>query len=157
MDVKYDLVDPGISVCSPEVLALFSDNFDKADMDALVCRTYSMAVVYCGVQIGEVLESDLVDSTMYLCELEGVAARASCPALLLTLDRLARERWFHPLGPPPAQYSLERAGTGVGLAYRGVGTKLGAGAALLSSSLLGPGARLGAWSRGLQQEACNAI
>ena len=33
VSVWYDLSDPGIAVCHPNVLALFSDNFDMEDMD----------------------------------------------------------------------------------------------------------------------------
>lgn len=32
MQFRYDLMDPHISICSPEVLMLFSDNFDYQDI-----------------------------------------------------------------------------------------------------------------------------
>ena len=57
VELLFDLGDPGLAVCHPTVLALFSGNFDKQTLDDLTM---------------EVLESDLVDSTIYLERLEGV-------------------------------------------------------------------------------------
>ena len=67
-----DLSDPHIYMCSPAVLSLFSDNFDKQDMDTLVA---------------EILESDLTDYTIYLQVMDGsgAGARADTPYLLTTL------------------------------------------------------------------------
>merc|ERR1719333_861620 len=40
VSVHSELSDPGIYYCSPAVLAMFSDNFDKQDMDTLVRRSW---------------------------------------------------------------------------------------------------------------------
>ena len=65
-------------MCSPAILALFSDNFDKQDMDTLVA---------------EILESDLVDYTIYLQVMtQGTAARASSPYLMNIVNSLILAR-----------------------------------------------------------------
>ena len=49
----------------------------------------------------EILESDLVDSTIYMESLvEGMAARAFSPYMFLTLSNMVLSRWFYPLVPP---------------------------------------------------------
>ena len=77
-----DLTDPDIYMCSPAVLTLFSDNFDKQDMDTLVA---------------EILESDLVDYTIYLQVMaQGTAARVNNPYMMNTVNSLilARYKYF---------------------------------------------------------------
>jgi hypothetical protein len=104
VELSFDLGDPGLAVCHPTVLALFSDNFDKQTLDDLTM---------------EVLESDLVDSTIYLERLEGVpVARVASANGLLVTERLLLQRWFHPqvrlrrTQPPPAQVT-DRPGSGL--------------------------------------------
>ena len=80
--MSFDLGDPCIAVCHPSVLALFSDNFDLQTLDALT---------------SEILESDLVDSTVYMERLEGRAVgRVISPHSLLEVEQRLLERWFHP-------------------------------------------------------------
>ncbi|MCP4465183.1 MAG: hypothetical protein GY813_00345 [Halieaceae bacterium] len=104
----FDLGDPGLAVCHPTVLALFSDNFDKQTLDDLTM---------------EVLESNLVDSTIYLERLEEVSvARVASAHGLLATERLLLQRLFHPqvikeAAAPPAQVA-DRPGSGVAAAGR---------------------------------------
>ena len=82
VELSFDLGDPFIAVCHPSVLALFSDNFDLQTLDALT---------------SEILESDLVDSTVYMERLEGRAVgRVTSPHSLLEVEQRLLERWFHP-------------------------------------------------------------
>ena len=123
----YDLTDPGISLCHPAVLALFSDNFDIQDMDTLSA---------------EILESDLVDSTIYMESLvEGMAARAFSPYMFLTLSTMVMSRWFYPLVPPSK--SFKSCGYNV---YRGMDCEVGKGSLLEEEVLLGHGSVVGAGS-----------
>lgn len=120
-----DLSDPHIYMCSPAVLSLFSDNFDKQDMDTLV---------------SEILESDLTDFTIYLDVVEGsgAAARADSPYMLTTLNTLVLSRWMYPLVPHPSQYRYS-----LGHVYQGRGSKVGKGTVLEECVLLGAGSVLG--------------
>ena len=107
----YDLTDPGIAVCNPTVLALFSDNFDIQDMDTLTA---------------EILESDLVDSTIYMETLvEGMAARASSPYMFLTLSSMVLARWFYSLVPHSFSYKYS-----LNNVYLGKDCKVGKGSVL---------------------------
>ena len=64
------------------MLALFSDNFDLQTLDALT---------------SEILESDLVDSTVYMERLQGRAVgRVTSPHSLLEVEQRLLQRWFHP-------------------------------------------------------------
>ena len=124
VSVCYDLSDPGIAVCHPAVLALFSDNFDIQDMDTLTA---------------EILESDLVDSTIYMeTLLEGMAARAFSPHMFLTLSNMVLSRWFYPLLPPSKyfKHSLNNV-------YRAQDSVVGKGTKLLEDVLIGQGTVVG--------------
>ena len=126
----FDLGDPGLAVCHPTVLALFSDNFDKQTLDDLTM---------------EVLESDLVDSTIYLERLEGVpVARVASAHGLLATERLLLQRWFHPqVITEAAGLLLCRWRTG-----RGAGWRRPAGTACTAP--LGPW-----WGRSPPPRACS--
>lgn len=57
VELHYDLVDTHISICSPVVLPLFSDNFDYQTWDDFVR----------GILINE----EILDNTIYCHQLEG--------------------------------------------------------------------------------------
>ena len=125
VSVCYDLSDPGLAVCHPTVLALFSDNFDIEDMDTLTA---------------EILESDLVDSTIYMESLvEGVAARAFSPYMFLTLSSMVMSRWFYPLVPSSKSFK-----SSMNNVYRGLDCVVGKGTKLEEEVLIGHGSVLGA-------------
>lgn len=124
VSVCFDFTDPGIAICSPTVLALFSDNFDIQDMDTLT---------------NEILESDLVDSTIYIeCMQEGMAARASSPFLFLTLSELVMSRWFFPILPPTKLYKFSSNNI-----YLAQSAKVGKGCVLDEEILVGEETVLG--------------
>ena len=124
VSVYSELSDPGVFYCSPAVLALFSDNFDKQDMDTLV---------------SEILESDLVDYTIYLEVMaRGTAARASSPYMMTAVNALVLARWMYPLVPHPSKYKYS-----LGHVYTGRNVKIGKGTALEECILVGHNCTLG--------------
>ena len=124
VSVNLDLTDPEIYICSQAVLLMFSDVFDKQDVDPLIT---------------EIIENELYDYTFYLeVPGEGLAARASNPHLLLSLNVLVLDRWVYPLVPHPSAYKQRLGGI-----YTGRGVVVGAGTNLEERLLLGEGSVLG--------------
>merc|ERR1719300_257200 len=86
----------------------------------------------------EILESDLVDSTIYMETLvEGTAARASSPYMLLTLSKMILSKWFFPIVPPSKLFTASRFSI-----YQGKNCKIGKGSLLEEEVLLGHGSVL---------------
>merc|ERR1719300_1227297 len=86
----------------------------------------------------EILESDLVDSTIYMETLvEGTAARASSPYMLLTLSNMILSKWFFPIVPPSKLFTASRFSI-----YQGKNCKIGKGSLLEEEVLLGHGSVL---------------
>lgn len=124
VSVNLDLTDPEIFICSQAVLALFTEIFDKQDMDQLITET---------------IESELIDYTLYLeVPGEGLAARASNPHLLLSLNVLVLDRWVYPQVPHPSSYKQRLGGV-----YTGRGVVLGPGTVLEERLMVGEGSVLG--------------
>jgi len=124
VSVHSELADPGIYLCSPAVLAMFSDNFDKQDMDSLVA---------------EILESDLVDYTIYHQIVEsGTSVRASNPYLLTVVNTLILARWMYPIVPHPRQFKYS-----LGHVYSASNVKLGKGTLLDECVLISSDSVLG--------------
>ena len=124
VSVHLDLTDPDIYICSQAVLALFTEIFDKQDMDQLITET---------------IESELIDYTLYLeVPKAGLGARASNPHLLLSLNVLVLDRWFYPLVPHTSAYQQRLGGV-----YTGKGVTVGKGTCLEERVLVGKGSVLG--------------
>jgi len=130
VDLRFDLSDPGVAVCSPAVLALFSDNFDIQDLDALT---------------NEILESELVSSTIYMSVLEeGMAARASNPYMFMELGIKMLNRWFYPIVPERRKGGENsRYLYGRGNIYKGSGTVIGRGSKIIEDCLIGHRTKIG--------------
>jgi len=95
VDVLFDTLDANIYMCSPAVLGLFSDNFDIQDMDTMV---------------NEILESELVDSTIYLQIADsGFACRSNTPYLYGQVINKVLSRWAHPFVPERRKFLMEEA------------------------------------------------
>jgi len=126
VELSFDLGDPFIAVCHPTVLALFSDNFDLQTLDALT---------------SEILESDLVDSTVYMERLEGRAVgRVISPHSLLEVEQRLLERWFHP-------QVVDQAGSQITMGrhsvYKGRDSSLAGGVLLKEGVLVSSGSKVG--------------
>jgi len=130
INLLYNLGDPCVSVCHPTLLALFSDNFDLQTLDALV---------------SEVLESDLVDSTLYMeVEEKACLGRVWSPYTLITMEQWVKERWFYPQVPDRPSSGLTG---GSNTLYKGKNVTLGAGVVCGEGVVLGRGSSVGARTR----------
>ncbi|KAI9481984.1 nucleotide-diphospho-sugar transferase [Coemansia mojavensis] len=103
IEVRADLTDTNISICSPDVLALFTENFDYHIMR----RDF----------IHGILESDILSKTIYAHVLEGTSAGyAASVTDTAAYDAISRDmigRWTYPLCPDNnpstgAEYSYHR-------------------------------------------------
>lgn len=56
VEIRYDLSDPQIAICSPSVLSLFADNFDFATRDDFIR--------------GLLINEEILQSTIYFAELQ---------------------------------------------------------------------------------------
>ncbi|XP_037071443.1 translation initiation factor eIF-2B subunit epsilon-like [Pollicipes pollicipes] len=86
VEVRYDLLDPGISICSPNVPQLFSDNFDFQTRDHFVK--------------GIIVNEEILGSTIYYkCLSADYAAQISGLNALVTVTRDVMDRWAYPVVP----------------------------------------------------------
>nr|XP_034300396.1 translation initiation factor eIF-2B subunit epsilon isoform X2 [Crassostrea gigas] len=86
VQLRYDLLDSQISVCSPEVLALFKDNFDYLNRDHFVK--------------GLLDNEDIMEKTIHMCVLnDGYTGRVSNLQMYDTVSRDVICRWSYPLVP----------------------------------------------------------
>ena len=131
VSVRFDLSDPFLAVCTPAVPPLFADNFDCQTLDDLVHG---------------VLENDLIDSTLYMHEVEEhYGARISDPMTYLAVSRDVMARWTFPLVPDlmDAEEGEEGYVHCRKSIYKGAGIKLGKGSVLEESVVLGRGCFVG--------------
>lgn len=96
VEIRNDLIDTGISICSPDVLARFSDEFDYRDIQRQFVRN----------SVAE--EEEGLQNRIYahfLAEGE-YAARIHDPRTYATISRHLLKRWAFPVVPdnPPSGY-----------------------------------------------------
>lgn len=85
VDLKFDLLDPCIAICSPAIPPLFSDHFDCQTLDGF---------------IKEVLQNELIDNTIYMDQIESdYAAKMSNFRRYLCTNVDVINRWMYPLVP----------------------------------------------------------
>ena len=98
VEIRYDLTDCGIDICSLDVLALLSENFDHQDLRKDFVKG--------------VLESDLFGQKIYCHILESgqYAARVKNTKLYDAISKDVLKRWTFPLVPdffrPDQTYSI---------------------------------------------------
>ncbi|PIA19151.1 nucleotide-diphospho-sugar transferase, partial [Coemansia reversa NRRL 1564] len=88
VEMRADLIDTSISICSPDVLALFTENFDYHTMR----RDF----------IHGILESDILGKTIYAHVLAGRGGYAASVIDTAAYDAISRDiigRWAYPLCP----------------------------------------------------------
>ncbi|XP_062611312.1 translation initiation factor eIF-2B subunit epsilon-like [Saccostrea cucullata] len=86
VQLRYDLLDSQISVCSPEVLSLYKDNFDYLNRDDFVK----------GILINE----DIMEKTMHVCVInDGYMGRISNLQMYDAVSHDVICRWSYPLVP----------------------------------------------------------
>lgn len=132
VDLRYDLLDCHVSVCSPHVPAVFSDNFDYETQDHFVR----------GILVNE----EILGNNIFVHVItDQYAARVSN---LHTYDAVSKDvihRWAYPLVPdrpmfcssPPYSYSRRNV-------YMGQNVTLGRGCVLEEDVVIGPHSSLGA-------------
>ena len=132
VDLRYDLLDCHISVCSPHVPAIFSDNFDYETRDHFVR----------GILVNE----EILGNNIFVHVItDQYAARVSN---LHTYDAISKDvihRWVYPLVPdkpmfctsPPYSYSRRNV-------YMGQNITLARGSVLEEDVVIGPHCSLGA-------------
>ena len=96
IDLKFDLMDPGIAICSQAVPPLFQDHFDVQSLDDFV---------------KEILQNDLTTNKLHLYEFGDDKSYASRIINFHTyfaaqLDVL--HRWLHPIGKKHALKRYEQ-------------------------------------------------
>lgn len=151
IDVRYDLVEAGVDVCSIDVPPLFSENFDYQ----------SLSLDF----IPGILTSDLLDSKFYLqVYRQGYGGRARDTATYDAISKSILRRWTFPLTPASSAWLgeeyLERRGWKyIGHGFKsdrtsvvGPGTMIGGDCSLAQhvsvvSSILGKGVRVQASAR----------
>lgn len=86
-EVRDDLCDPQIAICSPSVLSLFADNFDFATRDDFIR--------------GLLINEEILASTIYFAELptEQYAARVRNWQMYQIVSNDIINRWAYPLVP----------------------------------------------------------
>ena len=85
VDIRFDLLDPSVSICSLAVASLFADNFDSQTLDAFV--------------VG-LLENDLTTNTLYMAVVEdGYAAKLCDPRTFIAVNKDVLCRWLYPMTP----------------------------------------------------------
>uniref|UniRef100_A0A0K2TYS6 Translation initiation factor eIF2B subunit epsilon n=1 Tax=Lepeophtheirus salmonis TaxID=72036 RepID=A0A0K2TYS6_LEPSM len=123
-EISYDLIDPGIAICSPAIPPLFSDHFDCQTLEGF---------------IKGILQNDLIDSTIYCHEItDGYAAKASNLKTYLALSQDVLNRWLYPIVPDFHSYSYLRHNI-----YRGNNVILQKGSTLEEDVILGKGVVIG--------------
>lgn len=132
VDLHYDLLDCHVSVCSPHVPAIFSDNFDYETQDHFVR----------GILVNE----EILGNNIFVHVItDQYAARVSN---LHTYDAVSKDvihRWAYPLVPdkpmfcssPPYSYSRRNV-------YVGQNVTLGRGCVLEEDVVIGPHSSIGA-------------
>lgn len=130
VEVRNDLIDCNIDICSPDVPALFTENFDYED----IRKDF----------VHGILTSDLLGKTIH-CYVasETYAARVSS---LQTYDAVSKDiiaRWTYPMVPdnnllPDQSYHYQRSHI-----YKEEDVRLGRSALLTSRVVVGAGSRIG--------------
>ncbi|PWN35742.1 nucleotide-diphospho-sugar transferase [Meira miltonrushii] len=95
IDVRFDLVDAGVYICSIDVPPLFSENFDYQ----------SLSLDF----IPGILTSDLLDSKIFLhVGKRGYGGRAQDTQTYDAISRDVLRRWTHPFTPASSAWLSER-------------------------------------------------
>eukprot|EP01132_Coremiostelium_polycephalum_P001071 gene1071-1357_t len=133
IQLRYDLIDCHIDICSPEVLALFNDNFDFED----IRKDF----------IHDLMASDLLDHRIYTYVLQGeYAARVKDLRTYHSVSKDIIHRWTFPMVPDNnfmcnTTYSLSRQ-----MIYKEKGVKLLSDCVVGEETVLGHGTQIGGGS-----------
>lgn len=131
LEIRADLIDCGIDICSQEVLAQYSDNFD-------------WQMPRRGFLHGILKDFELFQLTVHThIATEGYAARARSLQAYDAISRDVISRWTYPLCPdsnilPDQSYLLSRSSV-----YKESGVRLARSAKILKNTVIGKGSSIG--------------
>ena len=131
VDIRYDFLDCHVSVCSPHVPTIFTDNYDYETRDHFVR----------GILVNE----EVLGNNIYVDVISEKYAARVCN--LHTYDSVSKDvihRWVYPLVPDnpltfPVPYSYSRRNV-----YMGQNVTLGRGCVLEEDVVIGPKSSIGA-------------
>ncbi len=128
VDLRFDLLDLGIAVCTPAVPPLFADNFDCQTLDEF---------------IKGMLQNDLTDNTFHIFELSGdeYAARITDFHTYFAVQYDFLHRWLYPIVPESMSTEVVYNRFNI---YKGRQLDLKHGSQLDQDVLLDSGAKVGA-------------
>jgi len=149
IDIRHDLIDCGIDICTPDVLALWSDNFDYE----VPRRGFLHSVLKDYELNGKTIHTHILEEAHYAARVRNLHAYDS-----VSKDMLAR--WTYPIVPDSniagdSRYSFEKGNVyledGVDLARScrlGRGTQVGSGTKIgekseIRASIIGRDCRIG--------------
>ncbi|PFH31064.1 putative eukaryotic initiation factor-2B, epsilon subunit [Besnoitia besnoiti] len=112
-EVRYDLVDSGVSICTPTVLEMFRYSFDFMCMS----RDFIPAVVSREIKLHSVF-AHVLQPHRGCSAYTPFAARVSDPRSFFSLSQSVIERWSNPVVPDSVSLFLHQAR----LRYKGSGT-----------------------------------
>ncbi|XP_038603499.1 translation initiation factor eIF-2B subunit epsilon [Tachyglossus aculeatus] len=132
VEIRHDLLDCHISICSPQVAELFTDNFDYQTRDDFVR--------------GLLVNEEVLGNQIHMHVTSGeYGARVSNLLMYEAVCADVVRRWVYPLTPemnftdsPGRSCTHSRHNI-----YRGAEVSLGHGSVLVENVLLGPGALIG--------------
>uniref|UniRef100_UPI0035900842 translation initiation factor eIF2B subunit epsilon n=1 Tax=Myxine glutinosa TaxID=7769 RepID=UPI0035900842 len=131
VQIRYDLLDPHICLCSPQVPQLFTDNFDYQTLEDFVR----------GVLINEEILGNQIHVQLLR---DTYAARAGCLQAYSSISIDVICRWLYPHVP---EAWLRQRGAGLLLGrhnvYRCSGASLGPGSVVQQDTVIGDGTTVG--------------
>jgi translation initiation factor eIF-2B subunit epsilon len=129
VSIRNDLIDCQIDICSVEVLALFTENFDYQD----IRRDFLTGI----------LESDILGKTIYCHLIEGYAAAASTMQMYHSISKDILMRWTYPLTPDNFCQGEESYSFGAHNIYKGHDLQLDRSVQLHRSVVIGSNSVMG--------------
>ena len=111
VQVRYDLIDSGIDICVPEVLLLFTENFDYQHLRLDFLKG--------------ILESDILNKTVYAHIVDGYSVRVNSSFMYDAVCRDVIGRWAFPIVPDSNLLGDSFYVCGRRNVYKDVGVSLG--------------------------------
>ncbi len=106
MDLRNDLIDCGVNICSPEVLVLMSDNFDYQNL-----RSHFVSNEVANIELGNKIMAHVMDNDEYGMRVTDFHTYAAASRDIML-------RWMYPMVPenppgPQSQVGFSRGGLGM--------------------------------------------
>ncbi|KFM76255.1 Translation initiation factor eIF-2B subunit epsilon, partial [Stegodyphus mimosarum] len=128
--IHYDLLDCHISICSPCVPPLFSDNFDYQNLDDFVK--------------GLIVNEELLGNSMYIHIAK--SGYGACVSNLYMYDAISQDilsRWTYPIVPDVTERNGEKYSYSRHNIYKGSDVEIGRNCILKQNIVIGKGTKIG--------------